>query len=171
METTTSIPVRVGDCLCPGTPHADGDFVYIRPKLGLAGGIAIQKLVIDANNAVNPMDTAELTGVLAEGYLIHGIVDWNLVGESGPIIITADSIRAHLLNDFERSVAVADAADDLYMKAVLAPLLNRARTSSGSTLTNGSTSARREPTSTRPRRSKQSSTSTSPTDVTERTSP
>jgi hypothetical protein len=166
------IPVCVGACLCPGTPHADGDFVYLRPKLGLAAGIAIQKLVIDANNADTPMSTADMTGVLAEGYLLHGVVDWTLSNGSA-IPVNEATIREHLLSDFERAAPVADKADDLYMGPVLAPLLKRARASMGSssaTSSNGSTSAAPAGTSKRPKRLRRSSTSTIPMDDTATTS-
>jgi hypothetical protein len=168
--TTDLIPVCVGACLCPGAPHADGDFVYLRPKLGLAAGIAVQKLVIDANKAIEPLSAAELTGLLAEGYLLHGIASWNLIGERDAIPVNPQTIKAHLLDDFERSQAAADAADDLYMTAVIAPLLRRASISSLDTSSNGLTSAHGNGARKPRKRSKQSSTTTSPMEDTATTS-
>lgn len=169
MDTSDLIPVCVGACLCPGAPHPDGDFVYLRPTLGLAAGIAIQKLVIDANNAESRMDGADLTGVLAESYLLHGVAEWNLANGKA-IPVTPDTIREHLLSDFGRAAPVADKADDLYMGAVLAPLLQRARSSSASTSSNGSTPVPPAGTPKPRKRSKQSSTTTSQTDDTATTS-
>lgn len=167
--TTDLIPVCVGACLCPGTPHADGDFVYLRPKLGLAAGIALQKLIVEARQSAG-FDSAQLTGVLAEAYLLHGVASWDLVGPEGPIPVTAETIRYQLLEDFTRAEAAADAADDLYMGPVLAPLVKRALASLPTTPTNGSTSPAPAGGSKRPRRSKPSSTTTTPMDSTGTTS-
>lgn len=150
------IPVRVGDCLCPDTPHADGDFVSLRPKLGLASGIALQRLIVEANQQQG-IDAAEMTGKLAEAYLLHGIAEWTLLDANGkPIPVTNETIQYQLLNDFARAEAAADKADDLYMGPVLAPLVNRALASSPTTRTNGSTSRSPSGASKRPKRSKPS---------------
>ena len=37
-ESLPLVPVPVGDCRCPGTPHEDGDVVFLYPKLGMEGG-------------------------------------------------------------------------------------------------------------------------------------
>lgn len=168
--TTDLIPVCVGACLCPGTPHADGDFVYLRPKLGLAAGIAVQKLVIDAKTADTPATEADLHGTLAEAYLIYGVAEWTLTNGSA-IAVTPDTIREHLLNDFERSEAVADKADDLYMNPVIAPLLRKARKLSQAMSKNGSTSATATGSPKRRKPSKPSSITTIPMDDTAATSP
>jgi len=160
--TTDLIPVRVGACLCPGAPHADGDFVYLRPKLGLAAGIAIQRLVVEANQNKG-LAGADLTGALAEAYLLHGVAEWNLTNKQGPIPVTTVTVRSQLLDDFERAAPAADAADTLYMGAVIAPLLSRALASSPTTPTNGSTSAPGNGVRKPRKRSKPSSTTTSPT--------
>jgi hypothetical protein len=169
--STELVPVRVGDCQCPGSPHPDGDLVYLRPRLGLAAGIAIQRLIVEANQ--DRADSAEISGQLAEAYLLHGVAGWNLVGEGEgekPIPVNEDSIRLYLLSDFVRSAPVADAADDLYMAAVLGPLVNRALASSPTTSTSGSTSATRRGKSKAPRPSKPSSTTTTRTAATATTS-
>jgi hypothetical protein len=154
-------------CPCPGTPH-EVDHVYLREKLGLAAGIAIQRMVIDANQ--NRPDTAELTGLLAEGYLLHGVESWTLESDGHPVPVSAASIRAWLLEDFVLAAPIADAADTLYMAAVILPLVTRASISSPSTPTNGSTSRPRPGTSKRPKPSKRSSTITTPTGSTVKTS-
>lgn len=168
--TTDLIPVCVGACLCPGAPHADGDFVYLRPKLGLAAGIAVQKLIIEAKTADTPLSEADLTGALAEGYLLYGVAEWTFTNGSA-IPVTHDTIREHLLSDFERAEAAADKADDLYMNPVIAPLLKKARTLSQAMSKNGSTSATRNGSPKRQKPSKRSSTSTTQTDGTAATSP
>lgn len=167
--TTESVPVLVGECLCPGTPHEDGDYVYLRAKLGLAAGTTLQRLIVEANQ--NRADNAELTGKLAEAYLLLGVESWNLVTERGHSIpVIPDTIKAHLLDDFARAAPVADVADDLYMGPVLSPLVKKAVALSSTTTTNGSTSVPPNGRSKRPKRSKPSSTSTIPTAVTDPTS-
>jgi len=165
MPDTLSVPIP---CPCPGTPH-EVDQINLRVKLGLAAGIAIQRMVIDANQ--NRPDAAELTGLLAEAYLLHGVESWTLESDGRPIPVSAAAIRTWLLADFGISAPIADAADKLYMAAVILPLVNRAQTSSPSTPTNGSTSRPRRGTSKRPKPSKPSSTGTTPTDSTATTSP
>jgi hypothetical protein len=166
--TTDLIPVRVGGCLCPGTPHADGDFVYLRPKLGLAGGIVVQSVVQDAIR--NRVDANVSIGLLADAYLSQGVADWNLVDDKGdPIPILYPTLRTFLLDDFERSIGAANVADELYRGPVVDPLVTRVLASMESlrsTPTNGSTSPQSGGGSKHPRRSKRSSTTTSPTAAT-----
>lgn len=167
--TDSLFPVLVGACLCPGTPHEDGDFVHLRRKLGLRAGIELQQLVIEGQQ--NRVPSSVVTGQLSEGWLMHGIAEWNLVDENGPIPLNLETIYAHLLNDFERSRGLADAAADLYTEPVLGPLFPKAERSSNTTLTNGSTSAPRAGRPKPRRPSKRSSTSTTPTPATTPTSP
>ena len=165
-----SHPVQI-PCPCPGTPHPDGDTVELREKLGLAAGIAVQRLVIEANTSTRSMEAAELSGVLAEGYLLHGVEAWTLIDENGSLVpVTKDTIRARLLADFSVAAPVAEAADGLYMAAVILPLVKKAERSSPTTPTNGSTSANQGGSRPRPKRSKPSSTTTTLTVATETTS-
>jgi hypothetical protein len=164
------VPVQI-PCPCPGTPHGDGDTVYLRAKLDLHAGIAVQHLIINANQATERLGAAELTGVLAEGYLLYGVESWTLVDEDGRTVpVTQATIRSRLLSDFAVAAPVAEMADDLYMAPVLLPLVKRASASLPTTPTNGSTSA--PPAGTpKPRKpSKRSSTITSLTDDTVPTS-
>lgn len=164
-----SHPVLVG-CPCPGHPH-ESDTVNLREKLDLASGIAIQRLIIEANSAGTGLGAAELTGLLSEGYLLYGVESWSFVDDQGrPVPVTKDTIRSVLLADFSLAAPVAEGADGLYMAAVILPLVKRAQDSSPGSRTNGSTSPRPRATSKRPKQSKRSSTSTSLTDATEGTS-
>lgn len=165
-----SHPVLI-PCPCPGTPH-EADTVELREKLDLASGIAIQRLVIDANQAGTGLGAAELTGILSEGYLLYGVEAWSLVTDQGhPVPVTRDTIRTHLLSDFSLAAPVAEAADGLYMAAVILPLVKRAGNSSPTSRTNGSTSPRPRGTPKPRKRSKPSSTTTTLTDTIEGTSP
>jgi hypothetical protein len=160
--TDELIPVEV-ECRC--AEQHDHDTVYLRPRLGLAAGIAIQRLVVEANQAPVPATAADMTGVLAEAYLLHGIESWTIQKP-----VTAATIRAELLDDFARGAVVADRADDLYMAAVLAPLLKKAASSLPGTSSNGSTSVPGNGHRPAKKRSKPSSTTTTPMVATATTS-
>lgn len=117
------VPVRVRDCACPGTPHADeGDLVYLRPTLSLAGGIAAQQDLVASNGEAN-----ELVRRWLVTYVRYGAKSWNLLDEAGqPVPFDVDV----LLDDFTLAEPVAEQANDLYSEAVLRPLaMSRSRTS------------------------------------------
>ena len=169
-----AVPVKIA-CPCPGTPHADGDTVGLRPKLGLVGGTIVQGVVVAAKNRAEaegrPLDVGTTTALVSEAYLLQGVCEWTLVDEIGkPVPVNAETIRSHLLDDFTLASAVSDKADDLYMEAVIRPLLAPASTSSPPTPINGSTSASNGRTPKRPKQSRRSSTSTTQTAGTETTS-
>lgn len=163
------VPVCVGACLCPGTPHPDGDFVYLRPKLGLKDGVILQEPVTDWLR-IAPADRPGqeyMRGELAERYLILGVAEWNLEDENGPIPVNPISIRVNLLDDFDRAEKAAEKGDELYGDVALGPLRRLVEMSSKATSSNGSTSPTRSTSAKRRKHSKRSSTSTSPTEDTE----
>jgi hypothetical protein len=165
MEPITS--VSVGPCACPGSPHSE-DRVELRPKLGLAEGVRLQAKVVEAKQ--NGVDAPTLTGMLAESYLLIGVKDWNLVDDKGkPVPVTPETIKAHLLDDFDRAAPVSDAADVLYREVAIGFLVKQAASLSRSTTTNGSTSPMDGGSPKAPKRSKRSSTSTIPMAVIEPT--
>jgi hypothetical protein len=146
--------------------------VFLKDKLNLHDGIAVQHLIIAANQPSDRMDAAHLTGILAEGYLLYGVEAWTLVDENGHTIpVTRDTVRAKLLSDFAVAAPVAELADSLYMAPVILPLVKRASASLLTTPTNGSTSVLPAGTPKARKRSKRSSTTTTPTDGTVATSP
>jgi hypothetical protein len=170
MTDNETLGVNIGACQCPGTPHENGDEVHLRKRLGLAAGVQLQRRVVDAN--ANSEDTDVLAGKLAEAYIRVGVVAWNLTDEAGkPVPVNQDTLQTHLLDDFARSIEVADAADGIYMDTVLGPLVKRVAESSRSTTTNGSTSPTANGAHKPQKQSKRSSTSTTQTDATETTSP
>jgi hypothetical protein len=183
-----SDPIEVHiTCACPGTPHAEGDTVNLRPKLGLADGTTLQSqlrsdIVAAGSGKVN-WDRS--IGMLMEGYLLVGIVGWSLLDAEGkPLPVSEDAIRERLLDDFALAKPIGDVADDLYFEPVLAPLLKQLAESLTSSQTSKSTSATKKsatskakPRSPSTRRSskrptllKPSSTSTTQTDYTATTS-
>lgn len=126
------VEVRVRDCECPGTPHPDGDVVYLAPKLSLAGGLA----------ASADISTALGNGtMLAELWLVtfvkHGAIGWNFLDEDGdPVPFDANV----LLDDYELAMPIAEKADDLYGDTVARPFLTRLKAISQRGRTEASTS-------------------------------
>lgn len=141
------VPVRIGACECPDTPHADGDFVYLAPVLSAPGGMAAQGAIADAGN-----DGVRLQELLWRVYRDHGVIGWNLVNEDGPVDLTAHNLEAALPYG-KGGRLVADKADDLYAQDVLAPFAERVeqlkRSLAGSTSPKRAGSSRRTST-TRP---------------------
>lgn len=137
------VAVRVRGCECPGTPHADGDFVYLAPKLSLVGGLA----------ASADISTALGNGtMLAELWLVtfvkHGAIGWNLVDEDGdPVPFDVQA----LLDDYDLALPVAEKADELYGDTVARPFLSRLRAISRRGQTERSTSPT-PPSTTKPRK-------------------
>lgn len=163
-----SVFARGRDCTCPGTPHDEGDGVYLRPSLTLAGGLAAEHALYDASRLYPLADNApadEQERVVAqrtayirptwfELFLRHGAEGWNLVSEDGPIPLDLDA----LLADYAFARPIAEAANDLYGEAVLAPLVGLQPKPSR----NGRTGDGTHPSPARtPRRSKASSPDTS----------
>jgi hypothetical protein len=162
---TDLVPVRVP---CPSGQHPDGDSVSLRPKLGLAAGIAAQQTIQGIGKGTS---TAEVTGTLLELYLRSGVAEWDLHDDEGnPIELTPETLQTELLDDFGRSEPIANVADGLYYGVVVAPLVAAVSRSSQATPPGDSTSASTGSPASRRKRSKPSSTSTIQTVVTAPTS-
>lgn len=150
----TPVPVPVGDCRCHGTPHEDGDVVFLAPMLSMAGGMAAQVAISEGSS-----DLVRLQELLARVYLSHGIVDWTFVDEAGDKLPVNGDTAAALLPYAKGGRLVADRADDLYAQDVLAPFIETvqrlAQSQRGSTRKKASsspkrTSSRRRSTKTQP---------------------
>jgi hypothetical protein len=147
------VAVAIGGCACPSTPHADGDVVYLRPRLDYAGGSEAISTMQAASGSVE-----DLARSLVPVYIRHGAIGWNLVDDDGaPVPFDVEA----LLSDWTVAYEVGEAADTLYSEAVLSPLLQRASSSSPPTPINGSTSRKRGGRASRPKPSLPSSTGTS----------
>lgn len=144
--------VRVRDCECPGTPHPDGDVVYLAPKLSLAGGLAADYDIRTA--AGNGTFLAQLWQVTLVKY---GAIGWNFLDEDGPVPFDVNV----LLEDYALASPVAEAADEAYGEAVMRPLLKRLKAISQPGRTNGSTSVTPPSTSKRRARSSPATTAAS----------
>jgi len=147
--------VRFRDCTCPDSPHDgrdgadDGDTVTLRPHLGFAAGAEALRKIIESDGDVNRV--AELVGPV---YIREGVVGWNVIDDDGG---AAELDIASILGDYSLAYPIAEAADDLYSEAVLAPLVSRMSVLSG----NGriAASTRRTPRSSKPRPSPRKSSS------------
>jgi hypothetical protein len=126
------VPVRVRDCACPDTPHADGDIVYLAPKVSLELGVAAQQALLEANG-----DSGHVTRAWMVAFVRYGAKAANFLDPFDP---------EALLEDFELASPVAEAANDLYAEVLLRPLATSPSKSSRGGRTAGSTS----PTSTSP---------------------
>lgn len=149
-------------CPCPGTPHPDGDTVTLRDKLGLKAGVMLQGSLIKANK--DGVSDSEMTGLIVEAYVLHGVEAWTFVDAEGkPVPVSEATIRSLLLDDFSLSIAVSNAADDLYFGPMIVPLVLSGSISSPPSPTDESTSAATSKPSRK--RSRRSSTTTTPTDA------
>jgi hypothetical protein len=119
------IAVPVGACRCPGTPHVDGDTVYLAPKMTIPMGIAAWHVVRNAT------DAADLEGRLANVYLHFGITGWTFVDRESPDVDPrpvrwdpdkAEDLIEKYLPLWEGGFTVAQAADGLYGEAIFFPL-------------------------------------------------
>ncbi len=158
------IEARARDCACPGTPHEDGDVVYLRPTLGIEGGLeaeadlleAIQQFPIPERMSKREEDAA----TTARGrflrpkwfvtFLRHGAVGWNLVDAEGDDV-PFDVER--LVADYSLARMPGDKAADLYGPAVLAPFQSPPPKHSRNGRTAGGTHPPSTPTPLRSRRS------------------
>ena len=157
-------------CICPGTPH-DEDKVYLNETLSFRQVAALKYDILIAKGADEEMSTGETVALLSELYLLAGINAWTLQDEEAqPIQVSRGEIRGRLLANPQAALLVAEVADQLYAEKVMLPLLGLGWKSSANGSTNGSTSATNGSSPKPRKRSKRSSTSTIPTDVTATTS-
>jgi len=163
-------------CVCPpkgdDLRHPDGDTVTLRDVLDFHRATTITKAISLVDNDDESSRAAEILATLSEFYVLMGVERWTLRDVSNkPIPVGNSEVRTYLLNRPEVAAIVVEAADDLYNKAILLPLLARASTSSPPSQTTEPTSAKPdgEPPK-RPRPSKRSSISTIPTVATATTS-
>lgn len=161
------------ECLCPPNAagearHPDGDTITLRERLDFRAAATVRNRLAVANE--ENLIEGEILAVLVETYLLLGITAWSVVDEKGkPVPPSRENIAEYLLTNYDAATAVGNAADELYTKAVILPLLNRASSSSPPTPIAASTSAKPSATPKPSKRSKPSSITTIPTDATETT--
>ena len=114
-----TIAVRVADCGCPDTPHADdGHLVYLRAKLSLECGTQAQ---LDLN--AHRDDINALLRAWTDTFVRYGVTGTNWME---PFDIDA------IIEDYDLSNPVAEKANELYQESLLRPLgVSRPNSSSG----------------------------------------
>lgn len=137
------VSVRVSECRCDGTPHPDGDVVYLFPTLTFDGGAAATAALRES------VGTPDLDRVLGRSYLQHQVAGWNVVDDEGRAVPFALDA---LLNDWNLGRIVAERADELYSEDLLRPLVASVSTSSGRGLTDHLPPTSPRTPSTKPRR-------------------
>jgi hypothetical protein len=159
LDRPENVPVRLGYCPCEGTPHEDGDVVYLYPELSVSAGVRARSFF--ANGAIGdiPMDEVEVR--IAELWLEIGVADWTFVYDDGsPIPVTHENI-VRALPYAKGGREVADKADDLYVESVTSPLVKRlSELSQRGPTPSGRSQTSRPTTSTKRRRSPSSTATT-----------
>lgn len=152
------VPVPLGYCPCLGTPHPDGDIVYLYPELSVPAGIRARAWFVEAMQGTT--DTVTLQEQIAGLWLSVAVARWTFLFDDGqPIPLTPENVLRALPYG-KGGRLVADKADDLYVDSVVTPLAQGldALSQRGPT-TNGRRATSRPMTSTRKPR-KPSSTAT-----------
>jgi len=126
--------VNIGPCECPGTPHVDGDIVWLSPKPDLEMGLAVREALRQSGSLRGDADAAVRSALIR-----YGVKAWNVRDESGPLRITTDRV-AQRLGWGEGAIRVSDAVKELYWDTVLDPLGVTRSTSAPSTPDEPSTS-------------------------------
>lgn len=158
LDRPALVPVQLGYCPCAGTPHADGDTVYLYPELSAPAGIRARAFFRDAMTSTLSQVDAE--AAIAELWLSVGVAEWTFVFDDGrPIPVTPENV-VRALPYAKGGRQVADTADDLYVTSVTAPLLERLRGLSKPGSTPSSRRATSPRTASRPKPRKRSSTAT-----------
>lgn len=151
------VRVDVGECRCPGAPHAT-DWVEMRPTADPAIGAAVMAAIRETGD-----DEPMMMGQLARIYVTLGIRAWSFVDHEGrPVPVRPGTagwpdLVADMLPWDRGGKVVSDRGDELYSEAVLRPLLPRSSMPSQDGPTAASTSATPRSGSTPPRRSTRSS--------------
>lgn len=113
------VTVRVGDCPCPGEPHAQ-ETVTLTPTLTLPMASA----ALAAINAGEATASAMQQGII-EAYLPAGIREWTFTDEQRkPVPISRDNMERLLPWD-KGGMELAEAADALYSETLMRPLVAR----------------------------------------------
>jgi hypothetical protein len=122
LTASEPVVVELGPCECEGQPH-ETDFVQLAPALSMSGGMAAQGAIAKSGG-----DTVALQELLADLWVRHGVIGWNILDDKGqPIPLTHENI-ARALPYGKGGRLVAERADDLYAEDILAPLVQRLET-------------------------------------------
>lgn len=150
-EDAAPIPVKFGECPCPGTPHADGDTIFLRSELDLQGGFTFTSAFSTNAQDEGGMPIEQALGM---AYLVAGITDWTFLDADGARI-PASRTNISKLKWTPAVGEIAQVAGQRYGVAALLPLVAIAQRSSlpGPTRRARSTSATKPSSVKRRRRS------------------
>ena len=118
---SSPVRVRVSDCLCPDTPHADGDFVTLCERLPVEAGTAATRALA----RMTPSEDAEV--VILKAILPHVVAGWTFLDHETkePLEVTPAAV-AEALPWTHGGYEVAKEAADRYLGSVVTPFLSRA---------------------------------------------
>lgn len=121
---TEPTEVRV-ECPCDGTPHPDGDTVYLKDEPDVPMYVAWNVTFEGVQGSALSISEwhADMQGAFAGVYLRHGIRSWTFVDEKGDSILISPSSVNRLLPFMKGGKAVVDACDALYGTKLMAPLV------------------------------------------------
>jgi hypothetical protein len=118
LRATTPVEVDLGPCECPGTPHADGDKAWLRPRLTPEGGYRATSILVTA------IDADQTAGALGMTYLVDGLVRWTLLDDEGKPVRTDEAFLHSGALDWDTTLwPIMEQAATLYSDSVMSPLL------------------------------------------------
>ena len=109
------VPVPVGACRCPGTPHEDGDVVFLYPELPMTVGMTAHSAMSVLTDGVERL--AAVYRIVTEGC----IADWTFVGEEGAKVPVNPATIRGALPWSKGGQQVALKATEMHATALLAP--------------------------------------------------
>jgi hypothetical protein len=115
------IPVPVGECRCPGTPHEDGDVVSLYPNLPMTVGMAAHSAMSVLSDGVERLTA--VYRIVTEGC----IADWTFVDDRGSKLPINPSTINSLLPWNKGGSEVALTATNLHASTLLAPFKTPSR--------------------------------------------
>lgn len=125
MPDPINVPVP---CTCPQA-HEDGDVVYLAPKLGLRGGLAVE----------SAMTEPDPTMAVAWALITNNVVGWTKTDANGdPEPITEENLDA-LLPYAQGGEIVSNRAASLYLEDAFGPFEQRRKDSLQRSRTSGQT--------------------------------
>ena len=135
VEAVSLVPVPVGACRCPDTPHQDGDVVYLYGELGMEAGLNLMAAVDVADSPAE-----QLKGIYA-AMVDGGVADWTFLNGTGDKIpINPATIRG-ALPWLKGGSEVAKAAIRQYAGVLSAPFEEKKPTRTTSSSKRGRTGA------------------------------
>jgi len=132
-------------CVCPplanGGPRHSVDDITLRDRLAFRAALTVRNTIIVTKSEDAQASIAEILASLTEVYLLEGIEGWSIVDQRNKAVpVSRETVRAFMDEHPDEAMTVGDAADGLYVEAVMRPLLKTASTSSQPTQTTESTS-------------------------------